>query len=55
MLRERIMDLCGKCIDGLQNEDVLAAANDPAMAERVAGIVQERAGSLLRGLTGSGP
>lgn len=51
MLRERIVDLCGKCIDGLRNKDVLGAANDPAMAERVAGIIQERAASLLRGLS----
>jgi serine/threonine-protein kinase HipA len=50
MLRERIVDLCGKCIDGLRNEAVLKAANDPAMAERVAGIIQERAASLLQGL-----
>jgi serine/threonine-protein kinase HipA len=50
MLRERIMDLCGKCSDGLRNEDVLGAANDTAMAERVAGIIQERAASLLQGL-----
>jgi serine/threonine-protein kinase HipA len=50
MLRERIADLCGKCIEGLRNDDVLGAANDLPMAERVAGIIQERAASLLRGL-----
>ena len=50
MLRERIVDLCGKTIEGLRNEDVLGAANDPAMAERVAGIIQERAAALLQGL-----
>jgi serine/threonine-protein kinase HipA len=48
MLRERIADLCGKCIDGLRNEAVLSAANDPAVVDRVAGIIQERAESLLR-------
>lgn len=50
MLRERIADLCGKVIDGLQNKDLLAATNDLTMAERVAGIIQERAASLLRSL-----
>ncbi len=63
MLRERIGDLCGKVIEGLRNKDVQAphqslrhgagqaAANDLAMAERVDGIIQERAESLLRGLS----
>jgi serine/threonine-protein kinase HipA len=51
MLRERITDLCGKAIEGLRNKDVLAANNDPTMAERVASIIQERAASLLHGLT----
>jgi serine/threonine-protein kinase HipA len=50
MLRERIVDLCDKTIAGLRNEDVLSAANDAAMAERVAGIIQERAAALLQGL-----
>ena len=50
MLRERIVDLCGKCIDGLRSQDVLGAARDPAMAERVAGIIQDRAASLLQSL-----
>jgi serine/threonine-protein kinase HipA len=50
MLRERIADLCGKVIDGLQNKDLLAATNDLTTAERVAGIIQERAASLLRSL-----
>ncbi len=50
MLRERIVDLCGRAIESLRNKDVLGAANDPAMAERVAGIIQERASSLLQGL-----
>jgi serine/threonine-protein kinase HipA len=50
MLRERIAHLCGKVIDGLQNKDLLAATNDITMAERVAGIIQKRAASLLRSL-----
>jgi serine/threonine-protein kinase HipA len=50
MLRERIDDLCGKVVDRLQNKDLLAATNDLTMAERVAGIIQERAASLLRSL-----
>lgn len=50
MLRERIVDMCGKTITGLRNKNVLDAANDPAMAERVAGIIQERATSLLQGM-----
>jgi serine/threonine-protein kinase HipA len=50
MLRERIADLCGKVVDRLQNKDLLAAANDLTTAERVAGIIQERAASLLRSL-----
>lgn len=50
MLRERMMDLCGKTIAGLRREDVLNAPNDAAMAGRVAGIVEERASSLLQSL-----
>ena len=50
MLRERILDLCGKVSDGLRNKDILAAANDPAMAEHVSGIIEERASSLLQSL-----
>ncbi|MBA4386846.1 MAG: kinase [Verrucomicrobia bacterium] len=48
MLRERIVNMCGRCIDGLRNKDILAASNDPAMAERVAGIIGERTSALLR-------
>jgi serine/threonine-protein kinase HipA len=51
MLRERIVDLCGRSIDVLSNADVLVSANNPAMAERVAGIIHERAASLRRGLS----
>jgi hypothetical protein len=50
MLRERIVDLSGKVIDGLRDRNVQAAAADPAMAERVAGIIQERAAWLLQSL-----
>ncbi len=57
MLRERIVDLCGKAIEGLRNNDVQAQhqtlrhdAGQAAAAERVADIIQERAESLLRGL-----
>jgi serine/threonine-protein kinase HipA len=50
MLRERIVDLCGKTIAALQSKKVLASANDPAMSERVAGIIQERAASLTQDL-----
>ncbi|MEI6516414.1 MAG: type II toxin-antitoxin system HipA family toxin [bacterium] len=50
MLRERIVDLCGKCSDALRTKDVRGAAHDPAIAERIAGIIQERAASLLEGL-----
>jgi serine/threonine-protein kinase HipA len=50
MLRERIVDLCGKTTEGLKHKAVLASSNDPAMAERAAGIIQERAASLLKGL-----
>ncbi|MCF7837840.1 MAG: hypothetical protein K9N49_04350 [Candidatus Marinimicrobia bacterium] len=50
MPRERIVGLCGKCIEKLPSATVLSAANDPAMAERVAGIIQERSASLLQGL-----
>lgn len=50
MLRERIVDLCGKTIEGLKSQEVLGADNDPAMTERVAGIIQERSAALLQGL-----
>ena len=51
MLRERIVDLCGKTIEGLKRKEVLTASNDPAMSERVAGIVQERSSSLLQSMS----
>ena len=50
MLRERMIAMCGKTIEGLKGKEVLAASNDPTMAERVAGIIQERASSLLQDL-----
>lgn len=46
--QERIVDLCGRSIDGLRNKDLLAATNDRAMAERVAGIILKQAESLLQ-------
>ena len=51
MLRERIADLCGKTIAGLRETEVRGAANDARTADRVAGIIEERASSLLRSLT----
>jgi len=51
MLRERIADLCGKTIAGLRRTEVRGAANDASTADRVAGIIEERASSLLRSLT----
>ena len=51
MLRERIADLCGKTIEGLREAEVRGAANDASTADRVAGIIEERAASLLRSLT----
>jgi serine/threonine-protein kinase HipA len=52
MLRERIVDLCGKVDEGLRNEDVLAATEDLATAERVAGIIREQSASLIRDVSG---
>jgi serine/threonine-protein kinase HipA len=43
MLRERIMDLCARTVDGLRTEAVLSATDHAVMAERVAGIIEERA------------
>ena len=55
MLRERIANLCGRCTAELRNADVLEAACDPAMAERVAGIIGGRASLLLQtGMFGPG-
>jgi len=51
MLRERIADLCGKILTGLQDTDVRNATNDVRAAGRVAGIIEERASSLLRSLS----
>lgn len=51
MLRERIEDLCGKTIAGLQDTGVRNATNDATTVDRVAGIIEERASSLLQSLT----
>jgi serine/threonine-protein kinase HipA len=51
MLRERIESLCGKTLDGLQNEAVLSAPTDPAMAQRVTDIINKRASWLLESLS----
>jgi len=51
MLRERIELLCGKTHDGLQNEAVLSAPTDVAMAQRVADIINKRASWLLESLS----
>ncbi|MDD4102311.1 MAG: type II toxin-antitoxin system HipA family toxin [Kiritimatiellae bacterium] len=51
MLRERIADMCGKCIEGLQNPDLLGAANDTVTTQRVAGIIVDRASLLFRSLS----
>ncbi|MDY0001540.1 MAG: type II toxin-antitoxin system HipA family toxin [Polyangia bacterium] len=51
MLRERIEDLCGRCLDGLRSMDGMGYVADPAMSERVSSIIQKQAASLLRGLT----
>ena len=51
MLRERIADLCGKTIAGLRETAVRGAVSDARTADRVAGIIEERASSLLRSLT----
>jgi serine/threonine-protein kinase HipA len=51
MLRDRIVDLCGKTIAGLRDADVRGAATDARTVARVSGIVEERASSLLLSLT----
>jgi serine/threonine-protein kinase HipA len=50
MLRERIVDMCDKILAGLRSQSLLSVANDPAVAERVAGIIQDRATSMLTAL-----
>ena len=50
MLRERIVDLCGRTIAGLRDKDLRNAASDAGAVERVAGIIEARASSLLKGL-----
>ena len=51
MLRERIVALCDKTIEGLKNSEILAGGNDPAGAERVAEIIGKRSSSLLQSMS----
>ena len=51
MLRERIVNLCGRAIAGLRDTEVRGAANNAGTVDRVAGIIEERASSLLQSLT----
>ena len=55
MLRERIVALCRKTIAGLRHTDVPSAATDATAVDRVAGIIEERASSLLQRLGDKGP
>ena len=48
MLRERIAELSRRTIAGLQDAGVRGAANDTGAADRVAGIIEERASALQR-------
>jgi serine/threonine-protein kinase HipA len=50
MVRERLADLCRKTVSASRDPGLRSAANDEAAADRVAGIVEERASSLLRSL-----
>ena len=50
MMRERIAELCRKTVDALRDPGVRSAAKDEAAVDRVAGIVEERASSLLQSL-----
>jgi len=51
MVRGRIAGPCQEAIAGPRDSGVRSAANDEATDDRVAGIVEERASSLLRSLT----
>lgn len=48
VLRERIADLAQRMLAGLKDAGVRGAVNDAATAERVAGIIERRAGDWLR-------
>jgi serine/threonine-protein kinase HipA len=50
MLRERIADLSHRTVTGLQDAAVRSAANDTITVDRVAGIIEERASTLLQQL-----
>jgi hypothetical protein len=45
------VDLCRKTIAGLRHTGVRSAPTDATTVERVAGIIEERASSLLQRLT----
>jgi serine/threonine-protein kinase HipA len=51
LVRERIAELCQKTLIALREPGVRSATHDGAMFERVAGIIGERASSLLQRLT----
>ncbi len=48
MLRERIVDLCRKVRNSLCRADIRGVADDTTTVDRVAGIIEERASSLLQ-------
>ena len=48
MLRERVADLSHRALAGLRETDVRGAGDDTRTADRVAGIIEERAVSWLR-------
>jgi serine/threonine-protein kinase HipA len=50
LLRERIADLSGRTLAELPNTRASIATNDLTTADRVAGIIEGRASSLLQGL-----
>jgi len=51
MMRERIAGLCRKTVNALRNPVVRSTADDKGTVDRVAGIILERASSLLQSLT----
>lgn len=50
MVRERMVHLCQRTVNALREAGARSAASDDAMFERVAGITEERASSLLQSL-----
>jgi hypothetical protein len=49
MLRERIADLSQRTLTAVQNAGLRSTSNDPATADRVAKIIEERATASLQG------